>query len=597
MACVLAVGRIADEADAPLPERLSCWWVWGCAILSPLLAVVGLVSFTTPVLTLAASLAAAAALWLRRDEGREWVGIGLRGLGAVDRAILVLMALWVGLAFLGTFTPEVRHDPLFYHLVVPQLWLNFGRIVEVPENGHSYFPYGHEMLYGWCLGLGSDSAAKGVHWASGLALAGMASGLARSLGARGLHAAALVYFLPAVMYLSTTTYIDLATGMYGVAALVLLLRGVSEPRGAAALGFMVGSAMATKYTAWPLIGVPVLVAFAWQSRLNVRMLLACAVAVAIPVAPWVVRNMAHVGNPVAPLLIGVFGPESALQTGLAGSFDSFAGTAFGPVALFLAPFRYAGHLLLNKYPLSVLGLLAGAALWGMRPRRTPSERAGAGPRRVHPVVLLAGMFLVEAFATRGHPDGRYALASMALGAAIVCVLCARLGALGTSGRCLVAPGLAFLMGVWGLADWHRLQVQLREDWLHPRLSDGSRRAYLLERGVIRDDHELVEDALRAEGAGRVVGTGYPSRERYWVWIQGMRNDLVPRGLPESPDAAAEELYRSLVDAGVTHIVRDANPGVPAAAWEAFLAAHTEPVVGAPVRRILRPGNPALGRGE
>lgn len=592
VACVAAAGTLADDGDEAALPRAAGWWVWGCAIISPVFAVVGQVHFGAATMTLLAASIAAGAAWLLRGAAPLDPGFRVRELGTADRAIAALLALWAALAFLGTLSPEVRHDPLFYHLQVPRLWLNFGRIVEVPENGHSYFPYGHEMLYAWCLGLGSDSAAKGVHWASGLALAGMTARLARVLGARPLHAAALVYFLPAVMYLSTTTYIDLATAMYGVAAIALLFGDALAPRRAAAFGFLVGSAMATKYTAWPLLGIPLFAAFAWRVRLDGRCMGAAILCAAVPVAPWVVRNLIHVGNPVAPLLVGVFGPESARATGLAGSFDAFAGAGFGPTALLRAPVEYAGHLLFNKYPLSVLGLSAGLALWWMR-RRLPAPPASPTPARVHPAALLVVLFLAETFATRGHPDGRYALASQALGAVLVCALCARLGAMNAGGRCLLAPTLAILMGLWGLADWRRLQAQLHEDWLQPRLSGESRRAYLLDHGVITPDHDAIEEALHAEGAGRVLGSGYPSRERYWVWIQGMRNDLVPANLPAEPGSAVPRLYRSLLGAHATHIVRDGNPGVSQEVWEAFLARHTEPVGGVPVRRILRPANPGL----
>lgn len=135
------------------------------------------------VMTPIAAALAIAGVWRARRTPLRISTNDLAPKGSIDRVLAALIVLVSGLAFVGTLTPEVRHDPLFYHVEVPRLWLNFGRMVEIPENGHSYFPYGFEMLYAWALSLGSDSAAKALHWAAGLAAAGM-TGKARACDRR-----------------------------------------------------------------------------------------------------------------------------------------------------------------------------------------------------------------------------------------------------------------------------------------------------------------------------------------------------------------------------------------------------------------------------
>jgi hypothetical protein len=578
--------RDTDWEHRSLADRLhsiTLYYTVGCAALSLLFALAGHLRLDAVSLTLVAAVPALSALFHLRSG---WFRPTLPGIpaGLMDRLVLGAVVVMATLGFLGSLSPEVRHDPLFYHVEVPRLWLNFGRMVEVPENGHSYFPYGFEMLYTWSLSLGSDSAAKGLHWAAGLAAAGWCARLARGFRANPLHAAALFYFIHFVSYLSTTTYIDLATAMYGLAAVTLWAERRASPwdaRTALAFGFFTGSAMATKYTAWPLIGVPLGVAAAFSLWRSPRLLLLTGFAALLPLAPWVARNLAYVGNPVAPLMVRVFGPQSAIDTGLAGSFDSFSGAGWGVQALLVAPLVYARHLVLQKYTLSLLGIVTGAILLAMERRAEPGRRDALRSL----FLLLVGLFLAEALFTRGHPDGRYGLTTMGVGAVLLAAFCGRLAATATSPRaCLVAPALCLALFASGLVDYWKFQRDLHETWL-PVLTESSRDRYRYGKGVQPGHHAELEKLLTDGHAGRVLGVGYPSRHRYWVWIQGMRNDLVSAAGGASADA--ESIHRALGQLDFTHVVDARNPGFDAARWEEFLRVYTEPVAApyADVRRI------------
>jgi hypothetical protein len=402
LAACLAAGRLMDEPDLPVLERIAGHFCWGAAILGILFAAVGHVRLDAWVMTPIASALAIAGSWRARGTPIRITKNDLLPKGRIDRALAALIVLVAGLAFVGTLTPEVRHDPLFYHVEVPRLWLNFGRMVEIPENGHSYFPYGFEMLYAWALSLGSDSAAKALHWAAGLAAAAMAARLARAIGARPLHAGAVFYFVPSIMYLSTTTYIDLATAMFGIGAAALLIEGGAMRATAVRFGILLGCAMSTKYTAWPLLGVPLGLAFAWTHRRSPLVVIIAGACALVPILPWMARNYVYVGNPVAPLLVSVFGPESARQTGLAGGFDSFAGTETGIVVLALAPMQYMRHLFSQKYTLSVLGILAGIAALLMQRGANVEERT---PRVRQVTVLLIVLFSSRRSRRAGIPMG------------------------------------------------------------------------------------------------------------------------------------------------------------------------------------------------
>ena len=572
-------------AEEPAAERLAICFAVGAGVLTLLFGTLGHLMLNGWFLSAIAVLAAAGSWRTLVDAKRRWPG-GLPT-GWLERLILVVLALLILFGWAGTLSPEVRHDPLFYHLQIPQLWLNSGRMVEVPENGHSYFPYGYEMLYTWAIALGSESAAKGFHWLAGIAGALLAGRLARLTGAHPLHGAALYYVMPTIVYLSTSTYIDLATGMYGLLALSAWIQAIgggwTVQRGLL-LGFATGCAMATKYTAWPLLGVPLGVACLIALWRRPALLALVGVVTILPLLPWVVRNVVYVGNPVAPLLISVFGPQTAYDTGLAGSFDSFSGAGSGLGGMLMAPVGYARHLLLQKYTLALLGLLAAAALMAS---------AARGDRRiVAMVVMFVGLFVVEAMATRGHPDGRYGLAMQGMAGVLVALVCARMAS--ASGKvCVLAPGLALGLGVSALFTGRQSMNDLGERWV-PMITTESREAYRRERNHLPVDFAARDAAILADGANRVLGISYPSRTRYWAWIQGIRNEpLIAAG---GHDADAATIARALAAIGATHMVREANPGFADEAWQEFLERHTEPMPdtaglsesAGQVRRILPP---------
>lgn len=568
---------------------LNFYFTLGCAVLCFLFSVAGHAKLDAPTLTLIAAIPAFSALFHARRAWIVWPRPEIPP-GIPARLVLLALAVMLLLNALGTLSPEVRFDPLAYHLQVPRLWLNTGRMVEVPENGHSYFPYGFEMLYAWSLSLGSDSAAKAMHFAAGVSGTLWCARIGRRVGASPLYAAAFYYFIHSISYLSTTTYIDLATGMYALAAIAILVESFRAPllRTTILTGIFTGAAMTTKYTAWPLVGVPVGLAVVVLGRRRPAHVVAFAMAALIPLLPWIARNIAYVGNPVAPLMVRFFGPQSAIDTGLAGSFDAFAGKQTGAVDLLLAPVLYARHLLLQKYVLSLLGIGAGLLLL-IAQKKSPHEFS----RELRfLLMLLVGSFLAEALFTRGHPDGRYGLASMGIGAVLIAVLCARMSVFtARQGACVAAPLLCLALFGSALRDRSLFQESLKESW-YPILSEGARGDYRASHNVQPANFADLEQLLLREHAGRVLGINYPSTHRYWVWIQGMRNDPVAGA--GGAQATAEGIHESLVKLGFTHIVNKTNPGFDEAGWLEFLNVYTVPVEagGADVRAIKRLTSPS-----
>lgn len=599
---ILGIGNLVHQAwrggfaitggtrMARLLDLFSVRFVLGAAVACPLIAVIGLLH-GTGVWSLNGPLTFLGICgWI--FAAREWrEALSARQEDAcwdrVDQLSGVLVAVLLLATFLPLWAPEVRHDPLFYHVQIPQLWLNIGRIVEVPENGHSYFPYGGEMLYLWSLQLDSDSAAKGMHWLCGVAAAGWVARLARMFSMKGSVAAALFLLVPKTAYLMTSTYIDLFTAMFGIAAVWVMARAWRDSwclRGAVAAGWLIGSAMSTKYTAWPMIGVPYALMIALTSwRRPLVPVLAGAVAL-VPLLPWAGRNLADCGNPVAPLLVSVFGPVSAVETGLAGSFDNFSKGGDGALGRVLIPLRYAQKLGESCFGVYVLGLLAAALLllqwkrWSVPPGVLPMG------------LLLWCGFLAESQAGAGRLDGRYAMAS--LGPAIVLLLLL-LDAFHREVKNdrvvrVLVPLLLVLSFATALTGHVRSMENLNES-LTPVWNPQARWDYLEERGIVQSDWPEVERLLSMEPeVGTVLGLNYPSRQRYWVWIQGLRNDFHATARPPKPEL--EVIAFAMIFHGVTHIYADYNPGFDHHYWHAYLREHTVVIRPGPrpLRRVCNP---------
>lgn len=184
--------------------------------------------------------------------GLAMLGGGLVGLWfAVDPAVLVVLGcamvrgerpalaalrppgpgswpLWPVVALAG-FTalvwiviglvPEVFYDSLVYHLSDPQNWVKVHKVVALPYNFFSNFPFTFEMLFAIGSLWGHDAIARLVHVAISLTAAGLIGWLAAWVAERGgqrEHARAAGW-VAALIYM-TTPLIGTSASMTGIDA-------------------------------------------------------------------------------------------------------------------------------------------------------------------------------------------------------------------------------------------------------------------------------------------------------------------------------------------------------------------------------------------
>jgi hypothetical protein len=295
------------------------------------------------------------------------------------KLLVVCVVIAAGLNLAGAMAPPFEYDELEYHLGALADYRRADGIVFLPHNFYSNMPQLTEMLYLLAMTTTSAIAAKLLHWLFGVLGALAVHGVAQRLWSRpvGLLAAALYYCTPLAQDLSQTARIDLATAFFATLTFGGLVVWSNESRdeGTAAgrnwlwlAALSAGAAVATKWTAIPVVLLPAAAFVGVRSRSILRTLAFCLLA-SVLVTPWLLKNWLLTGNPVYPLLNAWF-PNvhwSALQ---AAVFATRHYPRFGlgtPGQFFLLPWNLSFvearsvPLLLMTIPLLLLVRRADAA--------------------------------------------------------------------------------------------------------------------------------------------------------------------------------------------------------------------------------------------
>jgi hypothetical protein len=242
----------------------------------------------------------------------------VRGLGAMTVWTWILLAAGVvtclAIAVLNLLPPFAR-DELTHHLAIPALFLRAGRVEEIPFADQAYYPMLVTLLYTPLLAQGWESAAKYLHLAFGIATAAIVClDLRRRVSATlAVFGGLLILTTPTVAVLGGSAYVDLGLLFFSTVAVLAALRWSETSRVSllviAALG--AGCAATVKYNGYlviPLIGfVVILLAGRRTTPEILRALAIYGLFSLVPLLPWLMRNFLETGNPLFPLMQGVFG--------------------------------------------------------------------------------------------------------------------------------------------------------------------------------------------------------------------------------------------------------------------------------------------------
>ena len=243
-----------------------------------------------------------------RLRGIDWRTRPVRrfALGAVVVLGLAAPLIWRALY------PPVQFDAIMYHLPAAREFAASHRVSPLPTLRFVVFPQLNEMLFCAAMLLCDDVTAQLLE----LVLCALACGAmlawARRFGPAWTGPAALVLWIasPAVPFLSTSAYVEIAVALFAI----LAIHGVScwrETRDSAWLivsGLCAGFAAGTKYQGLFFVAaIPVALLSANRGREGWRAVVSFSGAAAAAALPWYARNLIAARSPVWPFLGEVFG--------------------------------------------------------------------------------------------------------------------------------------------------------------------------------------------------------------------------------------------------------------------------------------------------
>jgi hypothetical protein len=452
------------------------------------------------------------------------------------------------------------YDVLEYHLQMPKEYFHAGRIEYAPHNGYANFPANVEMLYLLAMILLDDdidvgTTANMIHLILGLLAVYAAWVIGREWSPRaGILAAVMMATAGWLCYLCGLAYVEHGMLFFGTAATAALLcvvraaaEGGEDSHGirnrtrclswAALAGVAAGFACGCKYTAIPMIALPLgLITILLPAvRLRRRLVagLVFAAATALTFSPWLIKNLAMTGNPVFPLANKLFqaappgwSEESTARWDYGHTPGEPEQTASARVG---ALWRYVPGDHLQRFGPAVF-LLALGGLFGRRRDRTDWCL----------VVILLIQLGVWLFAT--HLYARFAVVLL-----IPLALLAGRALLEERGaRLRIIVGLTVVGGAWNFA----FAAKLHEDE-----SPGGAPGALVYKGQLRgyEYFEAVNGQLPQDAKLLLVGDArafyFQRRADYWVVFN--RNPFIEAIREASSD---REIVGWLQGRGYTHLL-------------------------------------------
>ncbi|WP_157237873.1 ArnT family glycosyltransferase [Desulfobacter curvatus] len=235
---------------------------------------------------------------------------------------LAIFIFLLSLLWMLCLVPPVSRDALVHHLAVPKIYLNHGRIIELPCMRFSYYPMNLDLLYWGALYLGSDILPKFIHCSFGIATVGCVFYYLKTrLNIHfAVYGALLLMIVPIFIRLSITAYVDLGLMFFSFAALLGVIKWdeTNQMRYLVLGALCCGLAMGTKYNGlitFVFLALGVLfLASRKVPQIKALMLFTSFVLISLTVfSPWMIRNMVWTGNPVYPLYNGLFDSEHQKQ--------------------------------------------------------------------------------------------------------------------------------------------------------------------------------------------------------------------------------------------------------------------------------------------
>ncbi len=265
-----------------------------------------------------------------------------------DKALLLLIAVPLGLAFIAALAPPIAKDTLLYHFAVPKAFIAQHSNSFIEGNIASYLALGTEMHTVWAMLLGNLVSTRAGEAAAGATtflffplLLAAVFGWARELGISrrwSLMAVLMVAAIPTAFHVASNGYIDLSLALFITLACYSLTRWWKTlAKGSLVMvAIFLGGALAVKLTTVFVIAAFALVvlfrargnpidiapgsdktsddqeptqAGSLHSNGTGKVVLAGFAALMLAgviASPWYVRNWKATGSPVFPFYMSIW---------------------------------------------------------------------------------------------------------------------------------------------------------------------------------------------------------------------------------------------------------------------------------------------------
>lgn len=361
-------------------ERTSFGYLMGGAAVSTSTLLLGLLGLWNPF-TLRAIFLGVALAGMGTLLGQA---ARLRGLIPAMKSLLIFDFKAVGIAALFllwalnlriALTPETFYDALVYHLGLPQLYVNVQRLPPTGWNSYAGIPSQTQMAN--VLAMSADPSgiiANLLHSATLILIWTAFCSLAARMGSVniGRWAIAIFSLTPVVLAESfrTSVGLELTLMQFGFFAALIysLLEGDEKKRRSwlFVAGTCLGSAAATKYTAWILpISLAAFLNFdklksddGWRP-LSIAEASFVLTVCAIWLSPWIMKNMIQYQNPVFPFFHEFIAQDSAFHP----NWSALAGPrAFGDLFTLPGLARFISHPISMLAPKEEISESIGVAI-------------------------------------------------------------------------------------------------------------------------------------------------------------------------------------------------------------------------------------------
>lgn len=322
--------------------------------------------------------------------------------GAFEKTIALIITFIFVISLTAALAPPLKYDARMYHLVIPQTYIQQGRITHIPWLVMTGMPQAGEMLFTLAIWYGGLPAAAVTGWLIGwMAILGIIAFFqdgSESMRRAGWVAAASLLAGETFASSLSWAYIDWMGLFFGICC-IIPLRSWScsgEKRLLFFAGLFAGLAFTTKYTGGILLlcGFAAVAWFLYKKNREAsqpigKLLLLFIAGAAIFPLIWLLRNAIATGNPLFPFFMPA-AEMDAVRLSVYQGAEPYGEWWEG----FLLPFRVSlwGQESAEGYSVSIGPLLLILGIAGLL-RTRPLEKVDKYAAQVGLVFFLSAWFV------------------------------------------------------------------------------------------------------------------------------------------------------------------------------------------------------------